>query len=198
MTIRIPLAVLLATLAASLPPARADEPPPGRTDPSCQWQWLKGDGLALWAESCPFDTGHWHVRFAPEGPGFMLYVNDEPQRLVLQRFAVPAGEPLATLLPTLRQRGLIADSEDCVFQPAALRPTPRTIQQFEIRPTGETLKRFEATPSDEVPEPPCGDYGWSTHGVRYFQTDLRHPGTVIYIDLGQDGTFIAPETLVVD
>jgi hypothetical protein len=119
-------------------------------------------------------------------------VDDQRQGMVLQLFHVAEGAKIDALLPELRKRGLVADSDDCVFSPAALSPTPRTTAQYEIKPVGETLKRFEATPDDEVPDPPCGDYAWSTHGVRYFQSDLRAPGTVLYFDLGQDGSLFEP------
>ena len=37
--------------------------------------------------------------------------------------------------------------------------------------------------------------GWSTHGVRYFMTDLRRPDRVVYINEGQDGTQIDPRSI---
>ena len=50
-------------------------------------------------------------------------------------------------------------------------------------------------PADEVPDPPCGAMGWSTHGVRYFMTDLRRPDRVVYINEGRDGTQIDPRSI---
>ena len=49
-----------------------------------------------------------------------------------------------------------------------------------------------------MPEPPCGDYGWSTHGVRYFMTDQRFPGRVVYVDIGQDGTMFDDPTITLE
>lgn len=72
---------------------------------------------------------------------------------------------------------------------------PRTIAFFQVQPVGERLQRLKATPRDEVPDPPCGDYGWSTHGVRYFLTDLRAPQWLVYVNEGQDGTLVNPRTL---
>jgi hypothetical protein len=200
-------AVSLAAIL-TVPPAPAAESPrppmPSATiDPACTWQWLEGRGeggpmLSTWAQDCKHATGHWHLRFETEMPGFSLWVDDKRQGMVLQSFALPKGAAatdIAALLPELRRRALIADKDDCIFQPAAIGMQPRTVAQFEIRPVGEALKAFEATPRDEVPEPPCGDYAWSTHGVRYFQTDLRTPGAVLYLDLGQDGTLFDPQTV---
>lgn len=193
------LATLTTTLGLALmAPAHAAERPnmPSATiDPACTWEWLEGEGIATWAQDCKLKTGHWHLRWEKEMAGFSLWVDDQRSAIVLQRFALPAGAEISALLPELRKRALIADSDECVFQPAAIGAAPRTIAQFEIRPVGERLKAFEATPDDEVPEPPCGDYAWSTHGVRYFQTDLRFPGAVTYLDLGQDGTLFDPATV---
>ena len=196
MYVRIALFMLLWSM-----PARAADRPPmlhQKTDPVCEWQWLEGRGVGLWAESCKLRTGHWHLTWEHEMPGFSLWVDDQRQGMVMQMFTLATGRTIDALLPELRSRALIADTDDCVFQPAAMRPVPRTIQQFEIKPVGEALKRFQATPKDEIPEPPCGDYAWSTHGTRYFQTDQRHPGKVVYIDEGQDGTFFDPRTITLE
>lgn len=209
----MPRFVVAAALAVAglftMPPAHAaDRPPmPSETiDPGCTWQWLEGRGeggpkLSTWAQDCKLVTGHWQLRFETEMPGFSLWVDDKRQGMVLQSFTLPkdaASTDIAALLPELRRRALIADTDDCIFQPAAIGKQPRTIAQFEIRPIGEALKAFEATPADEVPEPPCGDYAWSTHGVRYFQTDLSNPGTVLYLDLGQDGSLFDPATVRIE
>ena len=69
---------------------------------------------------------------------------------------------------------------------------------IDIQPTGARKAAFDATPSDEVPEPPCGDYGWSTHGLRYFMTDIRHPDNVLYLNEGQDGMMFDPRTVRID
>jgi hypothetical protein len=89
------------------------------------------------------------------------------------------GGPCVGCLDDLRRRGDLADDEECVLQPVQVRPAHRTIQFLEIRPTGERLKAFEATPKDEIPDPPCGAYGWSTHGRRYFLTDIRQPDQIL-------------------
>jgi hypothetical protein len=179
-----------AALAAERPPIPAQ-----KTDPACEWVWTEGKGVALWTESCKLATGHWQVKWDDEVRGFALWVNDERTGTVVQLFTLAEGAGIATLLPELRARKLITDTDDCVFEPAAMWPAPRTMAFFEIKPKGEALKLLEATPPDEVPEPPCGDYGWGTHGTRYFITDIRHPGTVIYADEGQDGMMFDPKTI---
>jgi len=108
---------------------------------------------------------------------------------VVQWFAKPPEAAVDAILQELRAKGLIPDDDACVFRPAA-RPGPRTQAYHDIRPVGARLTALEATPPDQIPDPPCGEAGWSTHGVRYFITDMRTPDWVLYVNEGQDGTLI--------
>jgi hypothetical protein len=193
---------VLALCAVVLPLAAAHAQPPMPTGSSvpgqCEWHWKSGGGVGIWAERCDLATGVWEPRFEPSLPGFVLTVDGEDQGTILQLFDKPEDAEISAVLPTLREKGYIPNDDECVFEPAAIRAAPRTIAFFEIRPTGSRLQAFEATPEDEVPEPPCGDYGWSTHGVRYFLTDTRFPGRVVFVDTGQDGTMFDPATITLE
>jgi len=90
----------------------------------------------------------------------------------------------------------VPDVADCQFKPVNIRPAPQTIAFYDIRPEGERLKDYEWAPKDQVPDPPCGEYGWSTHGIRYFISDLRQPELILYVNEGQDGTMIEPGSIV--
>ncbi|HET7715276.1 MAG TPA: hypothetical protein VFK86_06585 [Bauldia sp.] len=189
-----------ASILALMPAAHAQPPEPtGSSVPgSCTWEWKTGGGIGIWAERCDLQTGVWEPRFEASLPGFVLTVDGEDQGTILQVFDKPADADISAILPELRKKGYIPDDDDCVFEPAAIRPAPRTIAFYEIRPIGARLAAFEATPSDEVPDPPCGEYGWSTHGVRYFFTDTRFPERVIYVNTGQDGTMFDDTTITLE
>lgn len=184
----------LTLTAVAQPPMPAGSSVPGQ----CEWQWMTGAGIGIWAERCDLATGVWTPRFDETLPGFVLTIDDVPQDTILQAFEKAAEAPVDAILPALRERGYIPDDGDCVFEAAAIRPAPRTIAFYEIKPTGARLAAFEATPADEVPEPPCGDYGWSTHGVRYFMTDTRFPERVIYVNTGQDGTMFDDSSITLE
>ena len=186
--------VVAAGAAQAQPPQPAGSTVPG----SCAWEWKTGGGLGIWAERCDLKTGVWEPRYEPNLHGFVLTIDGEDQETILQVFTKRADEDVAGILPTLRERGHIPDDEDCVFQADGDRPASGTRSYFTIMPTGARLAAFEATPPDEVPEPPCGDYGWSTHGVRYFFTDSRFPEWVIYVNTGQDGTMFDDATVTLE
>lgn len=177
------------TFAQPIPQAPKPE---GATDPvHCEWQWREGAGagvtLGLWAERCTLGTGLWDLVWREELPGFVQTLDGKDHAVALRLFAKPVEAGVQALLPELRTTGLIPDDKDCVFEPAEIRAVPRTLALFEIRPAGARLAAFEAAPVDQVPEPPCGPYGWAPDGVRYFLTDIRVPQAALFVDTGQDG-----------
>jgi hypothetical protein len=173
--------------------------PTQSADPdACKWEWKSGGGVGIWAERCAFETGVFEPRYEASLPGFVLTVDGKAKTTILQVFEKPADADISAILPTLRAKGYIPDDDECVFEPASIRPAPKTVAFFQIMPTGGRKAAFEATPDDEVPGPPCPDYGWSTHGTRYFFTDMRFPERVIYVDIGQDGTMFDDTTITLE
>ena len=162
----------------------------------CRAVDLSVAGLRLQAQDCQLSTGHWRVLAEPALPGLALWRDGDRQATVLQLFTKPADAPVSAILPALRAGGHIPDDEDCQPVPASpARAAPATQTRYEIRPFGARLRALQATAADQVPDPPCGAYGWSTHGVRYLLLDQRRPDRVLYLDEGQDGTLIQPLTL---
>jgi hypothetical protein len=174
------------------PTAAASTPP----DPSCERQSLSAGPVRIDAWSCPLPTGRWHVRAEPALPGFALWIDDARRETVVHAVPRATGTPLSSVLATLARAGHVPP-DDCVFVRVRDRAAPPGARVYEIRPTGARLAALRRTPPDQVPDPPCGEYGWSTHGVRGFVVDPRRPGWVVYVNLGQDGTLIDPATLAI-
>lgn len=207
---RTPLAAALLVAGMATSTHAQPAQPTQSTDPDhCRWSWSSGalpagGSIGAWTERCTFATGVWELAYDDALPGFWLTVDGDKQEAVLQVFTKPADADVSAILPELRERGYIPDDDECTFAAPSqatlemIGPTITTRAFYEIMPSGARLAAFEATPDDEVPEPPCGEYGWSTHGVRYFMTDLIHPGTVIYFNLGQDGTMFDPRTVTLE
>jgi len=190
------MAVCLASCAGThLSPATAPPALAEAAGNACVIEHFQVENLHVDGQSCRYATGHWHLRLEPALPGLALWRDEERIDTVVQLFPRDPDVPVDTVLATLRTRGYIPPDHDCVFEPAKLWAAPRTIAFFQVQPVGERLQRLKATPRDEVPDPPCGDYGWSTHGVRYFLTDLRAPQWLVYVNEGQDGTLVNPRTL---
>ena len=152
----------------------------------CAWEWRSSGGVGVWAQRCRFATGEWALQSDPSLPGFAQTVDGADPVTVLQVFSWPPEQGLEGLKSELLQSGAIPYA-DCALRPIEGRPTIKGRSYLELRPVGERLTAFNATPQGEIPEPPCGSYGWSTHGVRYFVIEQSHQGKALFVDIGQDG-----------
>jgi len=184
---------LWLTLACAPALAATAAAPP---DPSCERQALSAGPLRIDAWSCALPTGRWHVRAEPALPGFALWIDEARRETVVHAVPRAPGAPLSSVVAALARAGHVPPDE-CVFVRTRLPGVQRSARVYELRPTGTRLAAMRATPRDQIPDPPCGKYGWSTHGVRAFVVDPRRPGWVVYVNLGQDGTLIDPATLAI-
>jgi hypothetical protein len=201
-----PVLILAACLAtAALPalaaPVQPPKPAASAVDPKhCTWEWKTGAGIGVWTERCALDTGLWQLKFRDDLPGFALTIDGEDAGAVIHVFTKPADKDISAILPELRKRGFIPDDNECVFQTAGdYAGKPRGTQSFlEIVPTGKRKAAYDATPNDEIPDPPCGDYGTDPDGIRFFLADSAHPDRIVYLNLGQDGTMFDATTVTLE
>ena len=176
----------------------ADRPPPDDrvVAAGCRWERVEGGGLAFRAQACDLATGRWRVAWNPQRQAFELTVDGQTHTLVVQPWplgATGAQGDLAGVVVALKAAGHLPADSDCRFVPAAVRPLPRTAATFVLAPPRPVPP---VTASGEVPEPPCGAYGASTHGVRYFLTDLRWPDVAVFVDEGQDQAMFDARSIV--
>lgn len=176
---------------ADVPPMPAHSTSPGH----CSWVWREGGGVGLWTETCTFDDRLFAVTYDAAGRRFVLSVNDENPRTVLQQFRAPGG-PQA-LAATLKTQGLIRGDAECQMVPLAGRPSPAPEgwTAWHVMPTGSLKDAFDKQVKVEVPEPPCGQLGFTVDAVSFFMVKDDVPGRVFYVDLGQDGTMIDIATI---
>lgn len=192
-------AILIAASTINAAELRPPKPETSSTSAQgqCRWVWVQGRGIGLWSEACTLPTGRWRVVWRAKTQSFELQRNGRRTDTVVRLWSVAPDDPLETLLKTLKAEGLVPDNEErCVFLPKAIRPDVRTRAFFVIKPQAGDPPAV--TPSGEIPEPPCGDLGASTHGVRYFMTDLRAPGRVVFVNEGQDGLMFDPRSITLD
>lgn len=184
-------AVVLAVPAA----AQEGRPtvPDWQTDAACEWVWTEGGGLGLWAERCPMSTGLWDVAWSEAEASFVQLVDGEPFGRLVKPFPMSDAAGWEGLRDDLVTSGDLDADAPCAFEGAAIRPAPRTVGFVVLTPT--TSDALAPTETGEVPEPLCGPYGVSTHGVRYFLTDLRIPGVAIFVEEGQERPMFDPTSL---
>jgi hypothetical protein len=155
---------------------------------ACTWQWKTVKGIGLWTEDCTFDNGRWNVVYDETNDWFALQVNGADPYPVLRQFRTDGGPE--ALLPELKAKSLVLDDAECVFAPSAEQPVPAGWEGWNVVPTGKRKQDYDALPDDEVPEPPCGELGMAVDFIGFFMTAKDHPGRILYVNLGQDGTMI--------
>ena len=160
---------------------------------SCAWHWREGGGIGLWAETCTFSTGEWQVVWDENQAAFVTLNNGVALGIAVQPWAVAHGSDISSLTQKLREAGHLAIAADCEWQAVALRAAPRTMAFHVLTPKDPAALQPSAL--SEVPEPMCGPYGASTHGVRYFVTDLRWPDRVVFVDEGQERPMFEPASI---
>ena len=176
----------------------------------CAWHWREGGGLGLWAESCQLSTGFWEVVWDGPLAAFVVRHEGQVQATVVQSWTLPKGHGAdiashasrrakfhamaRALTRVLREAGALAPAAPCQWQAITPRPAPHTPAFLALVPRDR--QALAPTAQGEVPEPVCGPYGASTHGVRYFMFDLRWPARAVSVDEGQERPMFDPASIV--
>ena len=63
------------------------------------------------------------------------------------------------LLKEFKAKGLILSDTECRFEKSKNYKSTGTWEFHEIVPTGMLKEKFDAWPKDEIPDPPCGEFG---------------------------------------
>lgn len=193
---RVILSLVLLPLAL---PALANGPerldmPAWQTDAeNCLWEWQEGGGFGLWAEACTLNGALWRVLWDADQAAFVTRQEDQVIAIAVQPWTLPDTTGLAALSAALIAAGHLDPEAACDWQPFAPRPAPRTMAFHILAPKDPGA--LAPTPQGEVPDPLCGPYGASTHGLRYFITDLRWPGSAVFVEEGQERPLFDPASI---
>ena len=170
--------------------------PAWQTDPAtCIWHWREGGGIGLWSETCVFHGVTWQVVWDADRAAFVTRSGEAVMGIAVESFIVPPGSDIAALSQALIAAGHLEQESPCAWQVIALRPAPRTTAFHVLAPIDPAA--FAPTATGDVPDPACGPYGASTHGVRYFVTDLRWPDRAIFVEEGQERPLFDPSSITV-
>lgn len=195
---RTTLAALILAIAVPVP-TLADSSlrppmPDWQTAPaSCAWHWREGGGLGLWAETCVFNGATWQVDWDADRAVFVTRAGDAVMGIAVQGFTLPPGSGISALTEVLVATGHLDPEAACAWQTIRLRPAPRTMAFHVLGPTDP--QSLASTAEGEIPEPVCGPYGVSTHGLRFFVTDLHWPKRAIFVEEGQERPLFDPSSI---
>ncbi len=186
---------VLVVLVASQAVAGARPPVPDwQTDAdACAWEWQSGGGIGFWAERCVLGGALWAIAWDAARAGFVQTRDGTAQGMVVQPFRIGSGPVDGAIHAALIARGAVDAAAPCRVVTVAAWPVPNSMTTHVLTPTAADA--LAMTASGEVPDPVCGPYGVSTHGLRYLATDLRWPGLAVFVEAGQERPLFDPASL---
>lgn len=186
---------LLGSLA--LPAMAQTGEPSRRAIDGCAWEQRSDQliGLAARVQKCDF--GFRQIDLVFDNGALAIVYSDapEPDPLVQVMDLLPNEKPVDGL-NRLFSAGTDPDvAERCEIVPFTLIPAPAGAQRYSFEPKDDYGAEIEARANpDEVPEPPCGDWGVMPDGVQYFEVQDGAP-RVLFVRAGQEAPLFDEQTL---
>ncbi len=192
---------LAASLLLVAHPALAKKDAPSRAAvKGCVWEKLSDASLALeaWVQRCDF--------------GFRKIDLFVKQNTIMSRYS-DGGDPYPVIevidlkvdeTPETGIRRIFAEhTQDktlvarCVLAPYRGDKAPKGVKRFAFVPNAAFQKELDAKASpDEVPDPPCGDWGDAPDGIQYFEAQPASGSRkVLFVRVGQDEPLFDEKTL---
>lgn len=177
--------------------AVADEPAPSRPPiDKCVWERLadKTIGLAAWAQRCDFGFRQIHFEFTGNALA-IKYSDGGAADPLVELFDIKPGETAEAALQRLfLEKTDKAVRDRCVLTPYTEGAVPAGIKRYTFSPDAAYAKELKAfADPDEVPEPPCGDWGEMPDGIQYFEVPAGRK--VLFVRVGQDEPLFDEQTL---
>jgi hypothetical protein len=194
-------AVLVALFAVAAAGSAAPAKGPSRKAvKGCRWEKLADSkvGLEAWVQRCDF--GFRKIDFLFQGSSLAVRYSDggEPEPVV-DVLDLAAGEtPEQGIRRLFDERTDKAVASRCILAPygGTGKRAPRGVLRFTFVPNAAFATELAAAADpEEVPDPPCGDWGDAPDGIQYFEA---HPGParkVLFVRVGQDEPLFDEMTL---
>jgi hypothetical protein len=187
----------LAVLSAAAAPKAGGPSRPALA--GCAWEKVSDAaiGLEAWVERCDF--GSRKIDFRLSGGSLAVRYSDggEPDPVV-DVFDLLPGESAETGIRRLfAQRTEPKLAARCMLAPYAGGSPRAGVARYMFVPDEAYGKELGARPdSDEVPEPPCGSWGYAPDGIQYWEAQ---PGSgarkILFVRVGQDEPLFDEQTL---
>lgn len=178
---------------------RADEPAPSRPPiDKCVWEKLadKTIGLAAWVQRCDFGFRQIHFEFAGNALA-IKYSDGGAADPLVEVFDLKSGETAEAALQRLfLEKTDKAVSARCVLAPYTEGTGPAGVKRYTLSPDAAYAKELKALADpNEVPDPPCGDWGEMPDGIQYFEVPAGEGRKVLFVRVGQDEPLFDERTL---
>jgi hypothetical protein len=189
---------LLASLTISVM-AHADEPAPSRPPiDKCAWEKLadKTIGLAAWVQRCDFGFRQIHFEFVGNALA-IKYSDGGAADPLVEVFDIKLGETAEAAVQRLYlEKTDKAVGARCVLTPYTEGTVPAGVKRYTFSPDAAYAKELKALANpDEIPEPPCGDWGEIPDGIQYLEVPAGEARKLLFVRIGQDEPLFDEQTL---
>ncbi|HQR45457.1 MAG TPA: hypothetical protein PLB02_00570 [Thermoanaerobaculia bacterium] len=197
------LAVALLAATSLARPAAGDEVRPSRPPvKGCAWEKATSEALGLeaWVQRCDF--GFRKIDFVFEKNSLAIRYSDgggktDPLVDVFDLQPEERIQPGIKRIFAERSKPFMATR--CIlveYRRENDRP-PAGVERYAVVPNrGYRKELSKRARPDEVPDPPCGDFGESADGVRYWEAQPRSGARkVLFVRVGQDEPLFDERTL---
>ena len=195
------LVSFVITLLMLATPAWAKKDAPSRAPvKGCKWEKLTNAdvGLDAWTQRCDF--GFRKIDLFWKDNAIMIRYSDggEPFALV-EVIGLNAGESIEAGI-----KRIFAEHTDdkalvkrCVLVPYSAEKPPAGVKRYTFVPDKALQNELDAKADpDEVPDPPCGDWGDAPDGIQYFEAQPASGShKVLFVRVGQDEPLFDEKTL---
>lgn len=184
--------LVLANVAIAKPPEPPVSKPSRAAEKGCAWERFSDATLHLeaWVERC--DYGFRKIDFVKKGNALAARFSDgggsvEPVVEVLD--LLPGETPENGLKRLYAAHTPKAVAARCKLVPDPMQTQmPKGVKRYTFVPKPDYEKELKAKQDpNDVPDPPCGDWGESADSIQYFEA---HPGSgvakVLLVHAGQD------------
>ena len=185
--------------------AVAADKPSRASQKGCKWEKLNAPatGIDAWVQQCDF--GFRKIRLYGKDNKLLQHYSDggEDEALVESFARQPDEKPEAAVKRVFAEhtadKSLVAR---CVLEPwkdedPHAKPPPAGVKRYTFQPNAALKKELDAKqdPGD-IPEPPCGEWGYTPDGIQYFEVHGDAP-RILMVRPGQDEPLFDENTLQV-
>ena len=166
----------------------------------CAWEKVSNPaiGLEAWVQRC--DYGFRKIDFLFENGSLAMRYSDSGStpELVVDVFDLkPAESYEAGMRRLFAERTEKSVAARCLLATYSGDKPPRGVKRYTFVPDPSYQKELDAKANpDEVPDPPCGNWGTAPDGIQYFEI---HPAgsvrKVLFVRVGQDEPLFDEKTL---
>ena len=202
------IVVIAVAMLVSAQCAIAKTPPATTWMPSrpaeqgCVWEKFSDANLHLhaWVQRCDF--GARKIDFLASGHSLAIRYSDggdTPDPVIDVLDLLPGETPehgIQRLFAARTDKKLAARCVLAPYRDASMK-TPNGVRRFTFVPNKAYGKELAAQAKpDEVPDPPCGDWGDAPDGIQYFEAQpASGVAKVLFVRIGQDTPLFDEATL---